>query len=63
MQILGQPELQQLRPAMRSTNERFNSEVFGNRNFDALDDIYTANARILPPGAEMISGRAAIKEF
>src|SRR4051812_36958149 len=63
MQSAGQPDLQQLRLAMQSTNELFNSEVFGNRNYDALDEIYTAEARILPPGAEMISGRIAIKEF
>lgn len=48
---------------MASTNDLFNAEVFGKRNFDALDQIYTADARILPPGAPMISGRKAIKEF
>lgn len=48
---------------MARTNELFNTEVFGKRNLNALDDIYTANARILPPGAPMISGRPAIKEF
>ena len=48
---------------MAATNDLFNSEVFGNRNFAALDKIYTANARILPPGAPVISGRAAIREF
>jgi ketosteroid isomerase-like protein len=48
---------------MSKINEAFNAEVFGKRNFDALDDIYTANARILPPGAPMISGRKGIKEF
>ncbi|MCU1257851.1 MAG: hypothetical protein JWO80_736 [Bryobacterales bacterium] len=48
---------------MAETNAVFNAEVFGKRNFDALDRIYTANASILPPGAPMISGRAAIKEF
>ena len=55
--------LDRLRVAMASTNELFNSEVFGKRNFDALDDIYTEEARILPPGADIISGRKAIKEF
>jgi ketosteroid isomerase-like protein len=55
--------LQQIREAMADTNDLFNAEVFGRRNFDALDNIYTANARILPPGAPMIAGRAAIKEF
>jgi ketosteroid isomerase-like protein len=49
--------------AMARTNDLFNTEVFGRRNFDALEDIYTADARILPPGAPMISGRQAIKEF
>jgi hypothetical protein len=48
---------------MANTNELFNSEVFGKRNFDALDAVYTADARILPPGAPMISGREAIKKF
>lgn len=48
---------------MAETNELFNREVFGKRNFDALDQIYTADARILPPGAPMISGRKDIKEF
>ena len=48
---------------MAATNDLFNNEVFVKRNFDALDQIYTADARILPPGAPLISGRAAIKEF
>ena len=48
---------------MAATNEIFNSEVFGKRNFAALDQIYTSNARILPPGAPMISGREAITKF
>jgi len=48
---------------MADTNDLFNKEVFGKRNYDALDQIYTTDARILPPGAPMISGRSAIKEF
>ena len=48
---------------MASVNELFNSEVFGKRNFSALDQVYTAGARILPPGAPMISGRESIKQF
>lgn len=48
---------------MAATNNLFNTEVFGKRNFAALDSIYTADARILPPGVPMISGREAIKEF
>ena len=49
--------------AMRRTNELFDSEVLKKGNFDALDRIYTADARILPPGAPMTEGRAQIKEF
>ncbi len=48
---------------MASTNDLFNEQVFGRRNFDALDDIYTSDARILPPGSPMIFGRQAIKRF
>ncbi|HEY7302784.1 MAG TPA: DUF4440 domain-containing protein [Bryobacteraceae bacterium] len=55
--------LEQIRAAMSATNDLFNTEVFGRRNFNALDNIYTMNASILPPGAPMISGRPAIKEF
>ncbi len=63
MSTATQTALNQIKSAMASTNELFNSEVFGRRNFDALDDIYTEDARILPPGSPMISGRQAIKEF
>ncbi len=36
---------------MASTNQLFHDEVFGRRNLAALDEIYTKDARILPPGA------------
>ncbi len=55
--------IDQIKSGMAATNAIFNDEVFAKRNFDALDHIYTAGATILPPGAPMISGRAAIKEF
>ena len=48
---------------MATTNNLFNTEVFGKGNFAALDQIYTSDARILPPGAPMVSGREAIKKF
>src|SRR5262249_7526604 len=38
-------------------------EAVAERNIGALDAVYTANARILPPGAEMVSGRENIKQF
>ena len=52
-----------IRQSMAKTNELFSSEVFGKRNFAALDQIYTRNARVLPPGAPMVSGRQEIKGF
>lgn len=55
--------LAEIRAAMAATNAIFNDEVIGKRKFDALDVIYTADARILPPGAPMIAGREAIKKF
>jgi ketosteroid isomerase-like protein len=55
--------LTQIKIAMASTNELFSTEVVGKRNFEALDQIYAADARILPPGAPLVSGRPAIKQF
>lgn len=63
MPASAQAAVDQIRLAMASTNDLFNTEVFGRRNFEALDRIYTADARILPPGAPMISGREDIKKF
>ena len=48
---------------MLKTNGLFNLEVFGKRNFDALDSVYTKDARIMPPGAPMVSGRDEIKKW
>jgi ketosteroid isomerase-like protein len=55
--------LEQTKLAMAETNRLFETQVVKNRNVDALDDIYTSDARILPPGAPMISGRLDIKRF
>src|ERR1035441_7759619 len=51
-----QAPLDQIKLAMAKTNDLFNTEVFRNRNFGALDQIYTTDARILPPGAPLVSG-------
>jgi ketosteroid isomerase-like protein len=56
-------DISAIRQGMAKTNELFNAEVFGKRNFAALDQIYTRDARILPPGAPMVSGRQEIKGF
>jgi ketosteroid isomerase-like protein len=52
-----------VRAGMQQTNALFESEVVRKRDIDALDKVYTTDARILPPGADLIEGRAAIKEF
>ncbi len=58
---MGVPEA--ISAAMRETNERFCREVIEQGNLDALDAVYTEGARVLPPGAEMVEGREAIKGF
>jgi ketosteroid isomerase-like protein len=52
-----------IRTTMQQTNGLFDSAVIKKHNYDALDKIYTADARILPPGAPQIHGRSNIKEF
>jgi ketosteroid isomerase-like protein len=56
-------QLDQVKAAMAEVNRRFNEEVVGKRNLAALDDVYTADARILPPGGPMVTGREAIRQF
>jgi ketosteroid isomerase-like protein len=48
---------------MRETNELFCSKVVRLRDMSALDNVYTPDAHILPPGADMIQGIAGIKSF
>jgi ketosteroid isomerase-like protein len=48
---------------MRKTNDLFCSTVVRRRDMEALGQIYTPDAQILPPGADMIQGVAAIKNF
>src|SRR5262249_32497447 len=63
--MASQPQLtlDEIKLAMARTNELFNTEIVGKRNFEALDEIYTSDARILPPDVPMISGREGIKKF
>jgi ketosteroid isomerase-like protein len=49
--------------AMKQTNDIFCETVVKTRAFDALDRVYTPDARILPPGAPMMEGMSAIKGF
>ena len=52
-----------IRTAMQQTNNLFSTAVIRGGKIDALDDVYTLDARVLPPGAAMIEGRAPIKQF
>jgi len=56
-------DLSEIKQAMAKTNDLFNTEVFGKRNFAALDQIYTREARIMPPGRLTVTGRPDIKGF
>ncbi|HEY2013390.1 MAG TPA: DUF4440 domain-containing protein [Bryobacteraceae bacterium] len=47
----------------RETNRVFEEEVVGKGDFSALARVYTKNATILPPGAEMITGLEPIQDF
>ena len=60
---MSAPAPESILAAMRRTNEIFHTEVVAKQNIDALDQVYTADARILPPGAPMVEGRENIKAF
>jgi len=47
---------------IQKTNKIF-EQLVAKRDFEALDQVYTQHARVMPPGAEMISGRENIKSF
>lgn len=49
--------------AMRQTNDLFHSAAVAKKDVQQLDRIYTRGARLLPPGAPMITGLAGIRAF
>ncbi len=48
---------------MQKTNDLFCSKAIALRDMSVFDHIYTAAAQILPPGADMLGGLPAIKNF
>jgi ketosteroid isomerase-like protein len=48
---------------MEQVNRIFETDVVGKRDFSALQRVYTAQARILPPGADMLTGLDHIRAF
>jgi ketosteroid isomerase-like protein len=57
------PVSDSIQAEMQKVNALFGEVVVKGRNFAALDQIYTVDARILPPGADLIEGREKIKDF
>jgi ketosteroid isomerase-like protein len=55
--------MKEILEAMKATNAIFEQEVIVKRNYAALEQVYTADARILPPGGELVRGREAIIGF
>ena len=52
-----------VRSEMQRVNELFGEVVVKGRKFATLEHIYTTNARILPPGADLVEGRNNITDF
>ena len=51
------------RAEMEQVNRIFETDVIGKRDFSALGRVYTSQARILPPGADMLTGLDHIRAF
>lgn len=48
--------------AIAAANRRF-EDCVRRRDYAAIGDLYTEDAKVLPPDAPIVSGRAAIKAF
>jgi uncharacterized protein (TIGR02246 family) len=57
------PEMASMRQGIDQTNRDFEAAVGRGDPAGAARDTYTADARILPPGAPMVQGREAIAQF
>ncbi len=55
--------LNQSNEAFQQVNSIFETKVVEGRDFSALSKVYTADARILPPGADILSGLDHITAF
>ena len=49
--------------AVQEANDIFCAEVIAKRDTKRLDRVYTADARVLPPGAPMMEGRKQVIAF
>ncbi|HSU58411.1 MAG TPA: DUF4440 domain-containing protein [Bryobacteraceae bacterium] len=48
---------------LAKTNRIFENDVIDRGDYGALEQVYTRNARVLPPGAETVRGRENIQAF
>jgi len=63
MLLAAAPALAQpLRSEIQGQDDKF-AQAFNSGNAAALAQLYTQQASVLPPGAPMASGRAAIQQF
>jgi ketosteroid isomerase-like protein len=49
--------------AFRAVNQLFETELIAKRNYSSIDQIYTSDATVMPPGAPMINGRENVRAF
>ncbi len=49
-------------PELQEVNRMF-EDVISKRDFSAVERVYTSDARLLPPGAEMLTGIDHIRAF
>jgi len=54
--------MEEIREMIKNTNLKF-AEIFQRGDAAAVAALYTADARLLPPGAPMMSGTEAIRAF
>jgi ketosteroid isomerase-like protein len=62
LSLFGGPALAQDKAMIEQSNQRFVA-AFAKGDFQEISGMYTEDAYLLPPGAEMIRGRDDIKSF
>jgi uncharacterized protein (TIGR02246 family) len=60
--LTGGKTMEQVRSMIEAMNERFMT-AFNRSDAASVAACYTENARLLPPGSDIVQGRAAIESF
>lgn len=58
----GAPEPRDVTAEIHPLAAQF-TDAFAQRNTAAIADLYTEDAKVFPPGSDIVSGRVAIEEF